>query len=83
MSKEPKLSFKQQQLIVRENAIVDATNNLLAKKGFDLMTMDEVAAEVGIAKASLYNLRISLRRDIIRSVLFQIANPVLIDRYLR
>jgi hypothetical protein len=27
---------------------------LLAKKGFDLMTMDEVAAEVGIAKASLY-----------------------------
>ncbi len=54
MSTEPKLSFKQQQLIVRENAIVDATNSLLAKKGYDLMTMDEVAAEVGIAKASLY-----------------------------
>ncbi|MCM0043733.1 MAG: TetR/AcrR family transcriptional regulator [Burkholderiaceae bacterium] len=54
MSTEPKLSFKQQQLIVRENAIVDATNSLLAKKGFDLMTMDEVAADVGIAKASLY-----------------------------
>jgi AcrR family transcriptional regulator len=53
-SKEPKLSFKQQQLIVREGAIIDATNSLLAKKGFDLMTMDEVAAEVGIAKASLY-----------------------------
>ncbi|MFM2009117.1 MAG: hypothetical protein RIR02_1067 [Pseudomonadota bacterium] len=54
MSKEPKLSFKQQQLIVRENAIIDATNALLAQKGYDLMTMDEVAAEVGIAKASLY-----------------------------
>lgn len=54
MSTEPKLSFKQQQLIVRENAIVDATHQLLAQKGFDLMTMDEVAAEVGIAKASLY-----------------------------
>jgi len=54
MSTESKLSFKQQQLIVRENAIVDATNNLLAKKGFEMMTMDEVAAEVGIAKASLY-----------------------------
>jgi AcrR family transcriptional regulator len=54
MSAEPKLSFKQQQLIVRENASVDATNNLLAKKGFEMMTMDEVAAEVGIAKASLY-----------------------------
>lgn len=54
MSTEPKLSFKQQQLIVRESAIVDATNTLLAKKGYELMTMDEVAAEVGIAKASLY-----------------------------
>lgn len=54
MSTQPKLSFKQQQPIVRENAIVDATNSLLAKKGYDLMTMDEVAAEVGIAKASLY-----------------------------
>ena len=54
MSKEPKLSFKPQQLIVRENAIIDATNALLAQKGYDLMTMDEVAAEVGIAKASLY-----------------------------
>jgi TetR/AcrR family transcriptional regulator of autoinduction and epiphytic fitness len=54
MSTAPKLSFKQQQLIVRENAIIDAVHGLLAKKGYDLMTMDEVAAEVGIAKASLY-----------------------------
>lgn len=49
-----KLSFKQQQLKFRENAILDAVNKLLAQKGFDLMTMDEVAADVGIAKASLY-----------------------------
>jgi TetR/AcrR family transcriptional regulator of autoinduction and epiphytic fitness len=49
-----KLSFKQQQLKFRENAILDAVNRLLAQKGFDLMTMDEVAADVGIAKASLY-----------------------------
>ena len=39
---------------VREDAIVDAVNRLLADKGFDLMTVDAVAAEVGIAKASLY-----------------------------
>ncbi len=39
---------------VREDAIVSAVNRLLAEKGFDLMTVDEVAAEVGIAKASLY-----------------------------
>ena len=31
-----------------------SVNRLLADKGFDLMTVDEVAADVGIAKASLY-----------------------------
>jgi TetR/AcrR family transcriptional regulator of autoinduction and epiphytic fitness len=41
-------------LLAREDAIVLAVNRLLAEKGFDLMTVDEVAAEVGIAKASLY-----------------------------
>jgi AcrR family transcriptional regulator len=41
-------------LRVREDAIVSAVNRLLAEKGFDLMTVDQVAAEVGIAKASLY-----------------------------
>ena len=41
-------------LLAREAAIVQAVNRLLAEKGFDLMTVDEVAAEVGIAKASLY-----------------------------
>lgn len=38
----------------REDAIVSTVNRLLAEKGFDAMTVDEVAAEVGIAKASLY-----------------------------
>ncbi|MDI1236836.1 MAG: helix-turn-helix domain containing protein [Polaromonas sp.] len=41
-------------LAAREDAIVKAVNRLLAEKGFDLMTVDEVAADVGIAKASLY-----------------------------
>lgn len=49
-----KASFKLQMLQAREDAIVQAVNRLLAEKGFDLMTVDEVAAEVGIAKASLY-----------------------------
>ena len=46
----PRIPFKQQMLQAREDAIVDAVNRLLAEKGFDLMTVDEVAAEVGIAK---------------------------------
>ena len=49
-----KVSFKAQMLVAREEAIVVAVNRLLAEKGFDLMTVDEVALEVGIAKASLY-----------------------------
>ena len=49
-----KVSFKAQMLQAREDAIVQAVNRLLAEKGFDLMTVDQVAAEVGIAKASLY-----------------------------
>ncbi len=47
-------SFKAQMLQAREDAIIQAVNRLLAEKGCDLMTVDEVAAEVGIAKASLY-----------------------------
>ena len=50
----PKISFKAQMLLAREDAIVQAVNRLLAEKGFDAMTVDEVAANVGIAKASLY-----------------------------
>jgi len=47
-------SFREQVLRVREDAIVSSVNRLLAEKGFDQMTVDEVAADVGIAKASLY-----------------------------
>lgn len=47
-------SFREHLLRVREDAIISSVNRLLAEKGFDLMTVDEVAADVGIAKASLY-----------------------------
>ncbi len=50
----PKRSFREQMHIAREDAIPSAVNRLLAEKGFDAMTVDEVAVEVGIAKASLY-----------------------------
>ncbi len=48
------LSFRQKIMVAREQAIVDSVKRLLADKGFDGMTVDEVAADVGIAKASLY-----------------------------
>ena len=53
-AKAPKVSFKQQMLAAREEAIVQTVNRLLAEKGFEAMTVDEVAQGVGIAKASLY-----------------------------
>jgi len=49
-----RLSFKDQAFKLREDAILDATTRILASKGFDLMTMDDVALEVGISKPSLY-----------------------------
>ena len=49
-----KQSFKEQVHQAREAAIISSMNRLLAEKGFDAMTVDEVAADVGIAKASLY-----------------------------
>ncbi len=49
-------SIREQMQRVREDAIVTAVNRLLARKGYDAMTVDEVAAEAGLAKASLYKL---------------------------
>lgn len=50
----PRRSFKEQMHQAREEAIVSAAGRLLGEKGFEAMTLDEVATEVGIAKASLY-----------------------------
>ena len=54
LKEPPKKSFKLQMLEARQQAITASVNRLLSEKGFDAMTVDEVAAEVGIAKASLY-----------------------------
>lgn len=49
-----RLSFKDQAFRLRENAILDAATAVLGSKGYDLMTMDDVAGAVGISKPSLY-----------------------------
>ena len=49
-----RLSFRQKTHLLREDAIINTVMRLLAEKGYDPMTVDEVAADVGIAKASLY-----------------------------
>ena len=48
------IRFKDQAFQLREEAILAAASSTLASKGFDLMTMDDVATAVGISKPSLY-----------------------------
>jgi TetR/AcrR family transcriptional regulator, regulator of autoinduction and epiphytic fitness len=49
-----RLSVRDRQRQVREDAILDATFALMLRHGYVDMSMDEVAAEVGISKATLY-----------------------------
>ena len=54
LSTPPKTRFREQMHQAREEAIVLAVHRLLADKGFEAMTVDEVAAAAGMAKPSLY-----------------------------
>jgi AcrR family transcriptional regulator len=47
-------SLRDRQRQMREEAILETAYQLLAEKGIQGMTMDELAARVGIAKGSLY-----------------------------
>ena len=68
-----KTTFKAQMLLAREGAIVLAVNRLLAEKGFDLMTVDEVALDVGIAKASLYK-HFSSKEDLAAAAMVRVIS---------
>jgi AcrR family transcriptional regulator len=50
----PVASLRDRQRQLREEAILEAAHQLLAEKGFQGMTMDDLASRVGIAKGSLY-----------------------------
>ena len=47
-------TWRERQWQLRDEAIVDAAQRLLDKHGYSTMSMDELAAEVGISKATLY-----------------------------
>jgi len=66
-------SFREQMHLAREDAIVSAVNRLLAEKGFEAMTVDEVAAEVGIAKASLYK-HFPSKEDLAAAAMVRVMN---------
>lgn len=76
MSIFARLTVRQQQQKVREEAILDATRVMLARKGYDLMTVDEVAAEAGIAKASLYK-HFSSKESLAAAVMIELLDRAL------
>lgn len=47
-------SFRERQWQVREEAILDAAHELMAERGYADTSMDDLAARVGVSKATLY-----------------------------
>ncbi|NWK79862.1 TetR/AcrR family transcriptional regulator [Aquitalea sp. LB_tupeE] len=76
MSILAKLSFKDQAFKLREQTVLDATTRLLASKGFDLMTMDDVAGEAGISKPSLYK-HFKSKEDLATEVMIRLLDGAL------
>ncbi|MCW5296988.1 TetR/AcrR family transcriptional regulator [Herbaspirillum lusitanum] len=68
-----KLSFKDQAFKLRENAILDAATSVLGAKGYDLMTMDDVAGAVGISKPSLYK-HFKSKEDLVGEALIRLID---------
>ncbi len=68
-----KLSFKDQAFKLRENAILDAATSVLGTKGYDLMTMDDVAGAVGISKPSLYK-HFKSKEDLVGEALIRLID---------
>ncbi len=76
MSILSKLSFKDQTFKLREQTVLDATTRLLASKGFDLMTMDDVADGAGISKPSLYK-HFKSKEDLATEVMIRLLDGAL------
>ncbi len=61
-------SFRERTRQLREAEIVDAARQLLGERGYHEMSMDEVAARVGISKATLYA-HFSSKEDLVLTVI--------------
>jgi AcrR family transcriptional regulator len=66
-------SLKERQWKLREDAILDAASELMASKGYNAMTMDDIANLVGISKATLYQ-HFSSKHDLVVSVACRTAD---------
>ena len=69
----PKTKVKAKLAQVKIDAVMAAVNFLLANKGYEAMTMDEVALQAGLSKASLYNLFTS-KESLAGEAMIQVLN---------
>lgn len=67
MVDSPKPSLKERQWKLREDAVLDAASELMLDKGYNAMTMDDIANHVGISKATLYQ-HFSSKHDLVITV---------------
>ena len=72
---KPKVSFKEQMHLAREDAILQSTCRLLGETSFHAMPMDDVATAVGIAKASLSK-HFASKEDLCCAAMIQILGRV-------
>src|ERR1051325_10092387 len=68
-------TLKEWQYQLRETMIIEAMYELLVKKGFTATSMDDVAARVGISKATLY-LHFKSKTELALRVIVQQINDV-------
>jgi AcrR family transcriptional regulator len=73
--RSPTPSFRDRQRQFRQDAILEATHELLAQKGFVAMTMDDVAQRVGIAKGSLYQ-HFKSKEELLAAVLISFMDRI-------
>jgi AcrR family transcriptional regulator len=64
----PALTLKERQRRQREELILHSTEEVLMEKGYHEMSMDEIAARVGIAKGTLY-LHFAKKEDLVFALL--------------
>jgi AcrR family transcriptional regulator len=56
-------------------AILDATERLLGRRGYEAMTVDQVAAAAGVSKPTIY-LRYRSKRDLVAAMIDRLRPPL-------
>jgi AcrR family transcriptional regulator len=63
-------TLRERQRQLREDAILDAAHELIVEQGYGEMSMDDVAARVGVSKATLYQ-HFPSKEDLVLSVILR------------